>query len=253
MFNLTSSAQFMVGESGILYNGVSAPPTVVAGYSYYLDAANTSSYPGSGTTWTDLAGSGANTSLFGSPTFDGSDGTGSIVFNGSSQYGTFNTNAAFDLSGSSGYALENWVKFTNFSTGMIPFSKGIYGSNYDWGFYIPDASHIYAWSAGTASQLIATLSTPLSAGTWYYICAVGDASENTTIYLNGVSLTSGSCFMSDNDHSSPAGEVGGYGPNVPTSFGLLNGKLGVCRLYQFELTGTQVLNNFNAQKSRYGY
>ena len=47
----------------------------------YLDTSNTRSYPGSGTTWTDLSGNGNNFSLVNGPTFSSSN-LGSIVFDG---------------------------------------------------------------------------------------------------------------------------------------------------------------------------
>ena len=46
-----------------------------------LDAANSKSYPGSGTTWTDLSGNGNNATLTNGPTYSSANG-GSIVFDG---------------------------------------------------------------------------------------------------------------------------------------------------------------------------
>ena len=56
------------------------PSIVTDGLVFYVDAANENSYPGSGTTWTDLAGSDDGT-LTNGPTFD-SGNAGSIVFDG---------------------------------------------------------------------------------------------------------------------------------------------------------------------------
>ena len=50
-----------------------------------LDAANTNSYPGSGTTWTDMSGKENDGTLTNGPTFS-SDDMGSIVFDGSNDY-----------------------------------------------------------------------------------------------------------------------------------------------------------------------
>ncbi len=50
-----------------------------------LDAANTKSYTGSGTTWSDLSGNGNNGTLTNGPTFD-SDNGGSLDFNGVGDY-----------------------------------------------------------------------------------------------------------------------------------------------------------------------
>ena len=50
-----------------------------------MDAANRNSYPGSGTTWTDLINSGSNGTLINGPTFDSNNG-GSLVLDGSNDY-----------------------------------------------------------------------------------------------------------------------------------------------------------------------
>ena len=51
----------------------------------YLDAANTKSYPGSGTTWTDISGRGNNGTLTNGPTFSSDDG-GSVLVDGSNDF-----------------------------------------------------------------------------------------------------------------------------------------------------------------------
>ena len=55
-----------------------------------LDAANTKSYPGSGTTWSDLSGNSNNGTLTNGPTFNSRNG-GSIVFDGVDDYVTLGT------------------------------------------------------------------------------------------------------------------------------------------------------------------
>jgi hypothetical protein len=62
-----------------------SPKIVTDGLVLYLDAANTRSYPGSGTTWSDLSRGGNNGSLINGPTFNSGNG-GSIVFDGSNDY-----------------------------------------------------------------------------------------------------------------------------------------------------------------------
>ena len=61
------------------------PNIVTDGLVLALDAANTKSYPGSGTTWRDLSGNNNSGSLANGPTFS-SDNRGSIVFDGSDDY-----------------------------------------------------------------------------------------------------------------------------------------------------------------------
>jgi hypothetical protein len=67
-----------------------------------LDAGNLASYPGSGTTWTDLSGNTAN-STFGAstaaPTYS-SDGGGSIVFDGVNDLVSVPTTSLYNFSAS---------------------------------------------------------------------------------------------------------------------------------------------------------
>ena len=58
---------------------------VTDGLVLYLDAANTKSYPGSGTAWSDLSRSGNNGTLTNGPTFNSARG-GAIVLDGADDY-----------------------------------------------------------------------------------------------------------------------------------------------------------------------
>ena len=62
-----------------------SPSVITTGLQLYLDAGNASSYPGSGTTWTDLSGNSRDGTLTNGPTYSGTNG-GSIVFDGSNDY-----------------------------------------------------------------------------------------------------------------------------------------------------------------------
>jgi hypothetical protein len=66
---------------GIAYN----PRTITDGLVLCLDAANSKSYPGSGTTWTDLSGLGNTGTLTNGPTYSSANG-GSLVFDGVNDY-----------------------------------------------------------------------------------------------------------------------------------------------------------------------
>ena len=61
---------------------------ITDGLVLYVDAGNTDSYPGSGTTWTDISTNSNNGTLTNGPTFDSGDG-GSIVFDGTDDYVDF--------------------------------------------------------------------------------------------------------------------------------------------------------------------
>ena len=67
------------------------PRIVSNGLVLCLDAANKRSYPGTGTTWTDLSGNSNNGTLTNGPTFSAGN-MGSILFDGTNDYvGSFPT------------------------------------------------------------------------------------------------------------------------------------------------------------------
>ena len=73
---------------------------LVSGYILFLDATNSLSYPGSGTTWTDLSGNGYNGTLINNPSYTSS----------TPQYFTFNyTNNYVTTTGMSNYSYTNGI------------------------------------------------------------------------------------------------------------------------------------------------
>ena len=62
-----------------------SPSIVTNGLVLCLDAANSKSYPGSGTTWTDLSGRGNNGTLVNGVGYN-SGNLGSLVFDGVDDY-----------------------------------------------------------------------------------------------------------------------------------------------------------------------
>ena len=75
--------------SGIIVGGgvsiINSAATVTANLSMFLDAGNASSYPGTGTAWTDLSGNSRNGTLTNGPTYTSADG-GAIVFDGTDDF-----------------------------------------------------------------------------------------------------------------------------------------------------------------------
>jgi hypothetical protein len=75
----------MITISGSTISGGMILSGELATLQLYLDAGNASSYPGSGTTWTDLSGNGRNGTLTNGPTYSSANG-GSIVFDGTDDF-----------------------------------------------------------------------------------------------------------------------------------------------------------------------
>ena len=79
------------------------PNITTDGLVLHLDAANTNSYPGSGTTWTDISGKGHNGTLDNGPTFS-SDNKGCIVLDGTNDY-----ISTINLSSFTTFTIQMWI------------------------------------------------------------------------------------------------------------------------------------------------
>jgi hypothetical protein len=84
-----------------------APNTVTNGLVLYLDAGNTNSYPGTGTSWRDISGNSNNGTLTNGPTFNSAN-LGSIVLDGTDDYVNCGNNSSINITGT-GLTLSAWV------------------------------------------------------------------------------------------------------------------------------------------------
>ncbi len=98
-----------------------SPRIITDGLVLALDAANQKSYPGSGTTWSDLSGNGNNGTLTNGPTFD-SGNNGSIIFDGVDDYITTGTTPS-QLQGNPSFTVSGWF----YRNANLPVNTGTWG------------------------------------------------------------------------------------------------------------------------------
>jgi hypothetical protein len=206
----------------------------------YLDAGDASSYPGSGTTWTDLSNNSRNGTLTNGPTYSSADG-GSIVFDGTNDFvqctGSLTVTAATFIC---------WIK-RNGNQGQydgLLFSRGTNttGMNFQvsnqLGYHWNDAFNTYSWQSGlTVPDLtwcMVAVSVTSSAATAYLCQASG-----ITTATNTVSHTSSVL----NDIKLAQDDAGSR---------FFNGNISVAMLYNRALAAEEITTNFNALRSRYG-
>jgi hypothetical protein len=190
-----------------------------------------------GTTWTDLTGRGNTGTLTGGPTYSSTNG-GSIVFNGSTQYAPIGT-SAFPF-GSSAGTLSCWAK-TNTISGSFSWivSYGTPGAGQS-RFLGINASTYYFGGYGddiTASGV--------PANTWINMVGVYDGT-NASMYINGV-LVSGPTAKSWNAVASNA-QLGRQTNNGE----YWNGNISQVSIYNRALSASEIRQNFNALRGRYG-
>ena len=213
---------------------------VSSGLIHHLDAGNSSSYSGSGTTWTDLSSSGNNGTLTNGPTYSSSGG-GSIDLDGSNDSvrtpsDMFDPNADFTFSA--------WVNADTTTgthtlisdrtgTGCFQLRIGQTGGG-NWQI-------IDSWVVlvGTFSN-----SGPVATDYWYNI-TVTRSSNTYSLYING---RFNSSFTSSNSFSNGSQDIG-VNYNGTEQW---DGKISQVMSYNRALSATEILQNFNHFKVRYG-
>ena len=220
------------------------PYIVLDGLVFYVDAGVTLSYPGSGTTWTDINGLGPknNGTLTNGPTFSSANG-GSIVFDGADDsIVTPNGNVFF--SGKSQVTVCVWFKLTSsFRPNLINIPIGSGGT-----FSIENGSE----SANTLLTYFNNnnpTSFPFDLNTIYQIVSIFNSGSVTT-YKNGVLIGT---TTNNNSTLNTVGTtnlvIGRWGWVFGNS---IIGNVYITQIYNRALSAAEVLQNFNAQKSRFG-
>jgi len=224
-----------------------SPKIITDGLVLALDAGNAKSYPGSGTTWTDLIGSN-NGTLTNGPTYS-SDNGGSLVFDGTNDYVSLGDPADLNF-GTGNFTLS----FVTYRTGT-GFQGGGYvgkGNGTSEGFDFRD----YNFYVHGTSGLIASMSFSSSTNSWQHHTFVFDRTSSPYIkrYLNGTYVSSSTTNNSANSSSSidttiafrialsTAGTVSRY----------FIGSIPMVSAYNRALTAAEVKQNFNALRGRFG-
>jgi hypothetical protein len=233
--------------------------TISNGLVLHLDAANNKSYPGSGTTWTDLSGNGNNGTTSGGPTFSSANG-GSIVFDGTNDSvscGQFADNIGEMTAGV-------WVN-TSANAGNGGFIQIIgkmlsYVDGAGWSLGIFDRSPGYicflTQNAGGAQYHMFDVRTPTVShvGKWTHIMATLTGGVNGTIriYMNGVSqtlrdLSAGTVTNTSISEPVIIGKVTNYVGIAYTS-----GNVSMAWVYNRALSPAEILQNYDSTRSRFG-
>jgi hypothetical protein len=225
--------------------GVSYNPSIVTdGLVLCLDAANRRSYPGTGTTWTDLSGNGNNGTLTNGPTFNGANG-GGIVFDGTNDRVNF---SSFITGIENYHTIEtsiyrsgngiNWPRF--FINATVNTSVVVTQYNTTTGV-------LYRLRSGSTNYDYALPEGTLVNNKWVLLSFSYDGSTMRA-YVDGVEYGSGSVKnVTVNTASSGIANIGG-----DSTVSVLDGKIGYTRIYNRPLTLQEIKQNYNATRGRYG-
>jgi hypothetical protein len=208
----------------------------------YLDAGNTASYPGSGTTWTDLSTNANNaTSLTGVTysssnggylSFDGSTGSGSLVASKYNQ--TYTGKTIFIVGNLTSIAATNYRAMLGASSGSRNFNLYMY------------SPALNRYQLHFSSGGIGTLSSDVTytPGNWFTAAVTHQTNGTVTYYFNGTLVNTDS--QTFYQYLSPSTEHVGRADNF------WNGPLSVICVYKAALSAAEILNNHNSVRGRYG-
>lgn len=211
---------------------------VTRGLSIHFDASAKDSYPETGTSWFDLVTSTTGT-LTNGPTYSSSNG-GSILFDGTND----RVSTGIFPNGVRTYMI--WIKY-NSATGTAGYqlTGTQQGDAYTYtGRQDNGNPYTYGGSGGNGG---ATTDYTLNTATWYYQGFTLASNGNLGIYVNGSLL------------ETKTGNGLGSTPTSEFSIGCINtnhfvnGNIAVVHLYNRVLSTAEVLQNYNSQKSRFGY
>jgi len=208
-----------------------------------FDAANTKSYPGTGTTWTGL-GSGVTATLTGA-TFD----TDSILFDGTNDYaeitGTVNLGTQFSI--------MSWIKASDLASGTgnvyTPLANGVdnwFGiSNNRVQFVGTETSDINNFSLVGSTSMTST-------SEWYCIgCTVDGSGGNTTVkvFLDGEhDGTTTKTFVLGAWNAASNNTIGRRGSISQNYF---PGNIATLHMYTSTLSEDDMYQNYIATKERF--
>ena len=209
---------------------------VTSGLVMHLDAGNAASYPGSGTAWTDLSGIGNNGTLTNGPTYSAADG-GQIVFDGTNDFVACGNAASLQTTS---VTLEVWFKSPNTNTGV----RYLFGKESAHSL-VTDAKVLCAVDEGAAIRRSTGVDVCDNAWRQAVLATSGTGSNNTIVYINGSAvLTTTTSILSQSLGVSVVATSGGLFPAI--------GNVAIARFYNRAISASEVSQNWNTNRARFG-
>jgi len=248
-------SQFQVWNNFNSYKSRYGMPDIITdGLVLNLDAGNPYSYlsGSSGTSWanTVAVSSSISGTLVNGPVYS----NGAITFDGSDDYVGYGNVLNFERTDS--FSLSGWVRISSLSSFRTIIAK--MDSSYR-GYYFgvdPTGQVVFILrnTISTNGLIVRTTSSPIVINTWYNITVT----YNGTSSPNGVNFYVNSTLFSnlvgqDNLSSTILNtQVGAIGARPSVGDGYLPGNISSTQIYNRVLSATEITQNFNALRGRYG-
>ena len=218
---------------------INAGPKIVDdGLVLCLDAANKKSYPGAGTTWTDLTANKNNGTLTNMTDNFSTDGAGSLIFDGTNERVTCGNDTSIQITEGT---ISAWFAANDGNSSY----NGIIAKQEAWALFVyNDKLNTYDW--GNSSRRETDID--VGNGAWNnavmtFTETVGSPSNNAKIYLNGNLVLTTTVKHSNNTVTLMIGEA--------NSNQYFSGKIAQASVYNRVLSADQVRQNYNATKWRF--
>jgi hypothetical protein len=230
-----------------------SPSIVTDGLIMYLDAANTRSYPGTGTAWTNLSSQGNSCTLTNGPAYN-TETSPNISFDGTNDYAVANANTAVEnLMATTSFSFSFWAKFNATSGNRVVFGNG------DPDFELTSGYQVRASPTGvlrilTNNAVLFDLFSVSYSGLGEFV-----GTWNNFVYTNTVStgkVYRNGSLLSQNVPATTAFIISSTDPlfigMAPFNTRHTNMNLAVLKMYNKTLSDSEVLQNFNALRGRFG-
>ena len=243
----------LTGTGGRLTATVTSAQDIVSDSLFmHLDASDYTSG-----TWNDRTVNGNNATINGA-TWSSTDG-GIFDFDGSNDTISIPHNSSLSLTTTVQKTIQVWVKFdalpASDTQGQPVFGKLSSGFSFDgyWGGLFSNTGNVRVVTNGAGVQRITTsASNPVAIDTWYlytFISQITGTANTTKVYINETEVLS-TAHGSDSISESNTLHLGFIGTGVGSPY--LNGKIGACYFYTKGLSASEISDNFNSTKARFG-
>lgn len=229
------------------------PDIITNGLVLCLDAGDRNSYPGSGTSWTDLSGNGNNATFVNGPTFV-SNNRGSFSFDGANDYASL----SLSQNPSSQITVESWIYPRRaVSTGVVRgavLSANATPSTYGHYLGIFDSAdggltHSLHWAIETSAGRPYSQVGSIPRYSWSYIVGTYNGSR-TKAYINGSLVYDAA--LTGTIYGNGSWSVGCYLPLPTDGTHNFDGLIGAARIYNVAFSLEQIQQSYNATKGRFG-
>jgi len=222
------------------------PNIITSGLVLALDAANSKSYPGSGTTWSDLSGNNNSGSLVNGPTFNNTNG-GNITFDGTNDYCINSISNGFTAA----MTIITIAKSTNSNWSSY---AGLGSARYNNGYIIHNEQNfttvtMYLMDSSANFINVVTI-TPNNIQNFNVYVLTTNGSNSHKTYLNEVLVASSGTAITRINTGSPQSNYLSLDSTVAGRYTALS--IASHLIYNRELSAAEILQNYNATKARFG-